>query len=75
MIEANDFNDTLGAGSYPEPPEEKEKNVSGQVTITFNIRAEVPEDWDDEDIEEDIKERLSDYVDLNDYRTIDVEVY
>ena len=71
----NDFNDTLGAGNYPEPPEEKEKNVSGQVTITFNISAEVPEDWDDEDIEEDIKERLSDYIDLNDYRTIDVEVY
>lgn len=68
-------NDTLGAGSYPESQEEKEKNISGQVTITFNINATVPEDWNDEDIEEDIKENLSDYIDLNDYRTIDVEVY
>jgi len=68
-------NDTLGAGSYPEPPEEKEKNISGEVTITFNINATIPRNWDEEDIEADIKERLGDYIDLNDYRSIDVEVY
>lgn len=75
MVEANDFNDTLGAGSYPEPLEEKEKNISGEVTITFNINATIPEDWNEDKIEEDIKDKLSEYIDLNDYRTIDVEVY
>lgn len=71
----NNFSDTLGAGSYPEPLEQQEKNISGEVTITFNIEATVPESWDEDEIEKDIKECLGDYIDLNDYRTIDVEVY
>ena len=62
-------------GSDVQELEEKEKNISGEVTITFNINATIPEDWDEDKIEEDIKERLSNYIDLNDYRTIDVEVY
>lgn len=66
--------DTLGAGSYPTPYEEKEQNVSGTVIITFNIDASVPANWDDERIIEDIKENLEEYIDIREFKDIEIDI-
>jgi len=71
MTEAND---TLGVGSYPEPLEEKEKYISGKVVLTFEIDSEVPSDWDIEDIEDDLKRNLREYVGLYDYEEIEIDL-
>lgn len=52
----------LGAGSYPEPPEEKTKNVKVTLTVTVKHIIEVPENWDEEAIKEDIKENMDEYL-------------
>jgi hypothetical protein len=51
----------LGAGSYPEPPETKEKHIKANVTISFVLEYDVPEDWDRDLIVQDIKENLNDF--------------
>ena len=44
------------------PNEEKTKEISGVLTITYSFKnVEVPEDWDYADIERDIRENLSEY--------------
>lgn len=75
MVETSDFNDTLGAGSYPEPPEEKEKKITGKIVITYDLDAVAPSKWDKETIVADIKENLDDYIYLKDYEDIDVDFY
>lgn len=75
MENADDFNDTLGAGSYPEPPEKKEKHFYGKVVLTFNIDADIPRHWNIDDIEDDLKRNLKDYVGLYDYEDIDIDIY
>lgn len=53
----------LGAGSYPEPPEEKTKTIDIKLNIEYTIRdIEVPEKWDLERIREDVREYMSDYI-------------
>ena len=53
----------LGAGSYPEPPEEKTKTIDIKLNVEYTIRdLEVPEKWDLERIIEDIREYMSDYI-------------
>lgn len=53
----------LGAGSYPEPPEEKTKTIDVKLNIEYTIRdLEVPEKWDLERIREDVREYMSDYI-------------
>ena len=46
---------------YPEPIEKKMKTVNAKVYMTFNLEFEVPEDWEDEDIANDIKENINDF--------------
>ena len=48
----------LGAGSYPEPKEEKTKTIQAKLIISYNIEYDVPEKWDKDQIIEDIKENL-----------------
>lgn len=74
MVETSDFNDTLGAGSYPEPPEEKERSISGKVVITYDIEGDVPDKWDKETIIADIKENLDDYIHLKEYEDIEIDL-
>lgn len=53
----------LGAGSYPEPPEEKTKTVNLTVRVEYKIMdLEVPEKWDSKKLEEVINENLNDYI-------------
>ena len=47
--------------AYPEPIERKMKTVNAKVYMTFNLEFEMPEDWEDEDIVNDIKENIDDF--------------
>ena len=55
-------------------PDEKEtKYISGSVTVTYTFKdIEVPEDWNDVDIEQDIRENLSEYTEK--IEDIEVEI-
>ena len=53
----------LGAGSYPEPPEEKTKTIDITLRVEYTIKdLEVPKKWDSERIYEDIRENMDDYI-------------
>lgn len=52
---------SLMVHDYPEPPEDKAKEVRARVTITYIVEGEVPEEWDTLDIESDIKQNFDDY--------------
>ena len=52
---------SLNVSDYPEPIEKKMKTVNAKVYMTFNLEFEVPEDWEDEDIANDIKENINDF--------------
>lgn len=69
-----DSSDALGAGSYPEPLEGVEKDIYGTVTITYRIDASVPSKWDNEDIINDIKNNLDDYINVKEYEDIEVDI-
>lgn len=56
----------IGAGSYPTPPEEKTKSVKANITLSFNLEFEVPENWTDEEIEVYISENYNDFINRND---------
>lgn len=46
---------------YPDPPEEKTKIISGKIYLTYKFEMEVPENWDEADIKEDMYDNTSDY--------------
>ena len=53
----------LGAGSYPEPKEEKTKLINIHINIKYAINdLEVPSKWSFEDIQEDFKQNMVDYI-------------
>ena len=63
----------LGAGSYPEPPEIKDKHIKAHICTSFDLEYDVPEDWTKERIIEDIKENLDDFTWYNE-EIEDIEV-
>lgn len=69
-----DSSDALGAGSYPEPLEEKEREVSGTVTLTYRIKASFPDSWNQDEIEESIENYLFDYIDYKDYNDMELDI-
>lgn len=48
----------LGAGSYPEPKEEKMKEIEAKIVVSYTIQYDVPENWDQDQIIGDIEENL-----------------
>lgn len=53
----------LGAGSYPEPKEEKTKTIDITLRVEYSIRdLEIPEKWDLDQIKEDVRKNMSDYI-------------
>ncbi len=69
-----DSSDALGAGSYPSPIEEEEKLVTGEVTVTYQIYDYVPKNWDIDQIEDDIKENLDEYIDIREFKDIEIDI-
>lgn len=43
---------------YPEPDEENTKHIEARVTISFSVECDVPDKYEELDIEQEIKERL-----------------
>lgn len=52
---------SLIVDDYP-TPKENTKKVKGSIVLTYNFDTEVPNDWDEERIKEDIKENLNEYL-------------
>lgn len=53
----------LGAGSYPEPPTQRVQFISGKIYIAYEFKDFVfPEEWTLDEIKNDIKENVSDYI-------------
>lgn len=69
-----DSSDALGAGSYPSPVEEEEQLVTGEITLTYKIYEYAPKDWDRDQIEDDIKENLDEYVDIREFEDIEIDI-
>lgn len=65
---------SLNVTDYPTPQEIEEKSIEGEITLTFKFEDIVPNSWSREDIINNIKENLIDYVDLHDYEEIDIEL-
>lgn len=65
----------LGAGSYPEPPEEHVTNHKIEINLSFDFDSDFPENWDKERILEDVKSNLGEYISLREFEDIDIYVY
>lgn len=65
----------LGAGSYPEPKEEKTKLINIHINIQYAINdLEVPSKWNFEDIQEDFKQNMVDYITNAEIEDFNMEV-
>ena len=69
-----DSSDALGAGSYPSPVEEEEQVISGEITLTYKLFGYVPKKWDRDQIEDDIKEKLYEYIDIREFKDIEIDI-
>lgn len=69
-----DSSDALGAGSYPSPVEEEEQVISGEITLTYKLFGYVPKKWNRDQIEEDIRENLSEYIDFREFKDIEIDI-
>lgn len=65
---------SLNVTDYPTPLEIEEKSIEGKIIITIKFEDMIPTSWSKEDIINNIKENLIDYVDLHDYEEIDIDV-
>lgn len=65
---------SLNVTDYPSPPEYEQKSIEGEITLTFKFEDMIPNSWSREDIINNIKENLIDYVDLHDYEEIEIEL-
>lgn len=70
----DDYQDTLGAGSYPSPYEEKEREVTGTVVLTYKIKANFPDSWNQNDIEEALENYLFDYIDYKNFDDMELDI-
>lgn len=52
---------SLMVDDYP-TPQENTKTIKGSIILTYTFEMEVPESWDKERIEEDIKENKNEYL-------------
>lgn len=48
----------LGAGSYPEPPEQKTRTISGTVYLSCKFEEELPDDYTEDEILDFIRDNL-----------------
>lgn len=58
---------------YPNPPEEKTKTIKGKIYLAYKFEVEVPYDWDECNIKEDMYENIREYQqDLDEIIDIDI---
>ena len=58
---------------YPSPPDPDTKEIKGIICVTYKFDMEVPTDWDESDILEDMYDNIDDYQqDLDEIEIIDL---
>lgn len=58
---------------YPEPPEERIKTIKGKMYLVYKFEMEVPEEWDESDILNDMYDNINEYQqDLDEISDIDI---
>lgn len=58
---------------YPEPSEPKTKTIKGRMYLAYKFEMEVPEEWDESDILNDMYDNISEYQqDLDEITEIDI---
>ncbi len=65
---------SLNVTDYPTPPEYEQKSIQGEIILTFKFEDSVPASWTREDIINNIKENLIDYVFIHDYEEIEIDI-
>ena len=50
---------------YPEKPEKEQQTISGTICISYKFEMEVPKHWDREDIIDDIRANINDYIEIS----------
>ena len=64
---------SLNVYDYPDPPEERTKTIKGKMYLVYKFEMEVPEDWDESDIKNDMYENINEYEqDLDEIYDIDI---
>ena len=64
---------SLNVYDYPDPPEERTKTIKGKMYLVYKFEMEVPEDWDECDIKNDMYNNISEYQqDLDEIYDIDI---
>lgn len=64
---------SLNVYDYPEAPEERTKTIKGKMYLVYKFEMEVPEDWDECDIKNDMYDNISEYQqDLAEITDIDI---
>lgn len=56
-----DIETSLMVDDYP-TPQENSKTIKGSIILTYTFEMEVPENWDEDRIKQDIKEDLNEYL-------------
>lgn len=56
-----DIETSLMVDDYP-TPQENSKTIKGSIVLTYNFEVEVPDNWDEDRIKQDIKEDLNEYL-------------
>lgn len=62
---------SLNVYDYPSKPEKEEQVVKGTIHISYTFEMEVPKRFDREDILDDIKANIDDYIDMATDMTIE----
>ena len=58
---------------YPEPPEERTKTIKGRMYLAYKFEMEVPYEWDESDIKNDMYDNINEYQqDLDEIVDIDI---
>jgi len=56
-----DIETSLMVDDYP-TPQENTKTIKGSIVLTYNFDTEVPNDWNEDRIKEDIRKNLEEYL-------------
>ena len=60
-------------GTYPEPPEKKEKHIKVKVHISQEAEYDIPAEWTMDDIKQDIEDNIN-YIMWENLEIEDIEV-
>lgn len=63
---------SLNVYDYPEPEEMETKHINAEVCVSFKLEFDIPEDWDNEQIKNYIKENINDFANYYDQEIEDI---